>query len=157
MDATEAALDAAHHALAAQGVPAARMSVQDATLAGLLARADALRDGGAWADAAALYAAYLRRVPDHWQIWVQYGHCTKECGDPGTALLLYKEAERLRPEDADVRLHLGHALKLLGRAEEAREAYARALGLDPANAAARAELLAMFESTSGSSVPVPAR
>ena len=27
----------------------------------LLARADALRDGGAWADAAEIYAAYLRR------------------------------------------------------------------------------------------------
>ena len=52
----------------------------------LLARADALRDGKAWADAAELYADYLRRRPDHWQIWVQYGHCTKECGDAETAL-----------------------------------------------------------------------
>ena len=65
--------------------------------ADLLARADALRDARAWADAAELYAAYLRRNPSHWQIWVQYGHCTKECGDPETALLLYQEAERLQP------------------------------------------------------------
>ena len=56
--------------------------------ADLLARADALRDARAWADAAELYADYLRRNPGHWQIWVQYGHCTKECGDPETALLL---------------------------------------------------------------------
>ena len=90
--------------------------------ADLLARADALRDEKAWADAAELYADYLRRNPDHWQIWVQYGHCTKECGDAETALLLYREAERLRPEEADVHLQLGHALKLLGRREEAHEA-----------------------------------
>jgi hypothetical protein len=59
--------------------------------ADLLARADALRDARAWADAAEFYAGYLRRNPSHWQIWVQYGHCTKECGDIGTALLLYQE------------------------------------------------------------------
>ncbi len=110
--------------------------------ADLLARADALRDEKAWADAAELYAGYLRRNPDHWQIWVQYGHCTKECGDPETALLLYREAEKLRPAESDVQLHLGHALKLLGRRDEAYESYARALNLDPANDAARAELLA---------------
>jgi glycosyltransferase involved in cell wall biosynthesis len=108
----------------------------------LLARADALRDERAWAEAAELYAAYLRRNPDHWQIWVQYGHCTKERGDTEAALPLYREAERLQPADADVQLHLGHALKLLGRRDEACEAYARALGLDPANGPARAELLA---------------
>lgn len=110
--------------------------------ADLLARADASRDARAWADAAELYAGYLRRVPEHWEIWVQYGHCTKECGDAESALLLYREAERLRPAEADVHLHLGHALKLLGRGEEACEAYARALSLEPGNASARAELLA---------------
>ena len=109
--------------------------------ADLLARADELRDDGAWADAAELYAAYLRRSPEHWQIWVQYGHCTKECGDAETALLLYREAEKLQPAEADVQLHLGHALKLLDRREEACEAYARALSLDPGSAPARAELL----------------
>jgi tetratricopeptide (TPR) repeat protein len=96
----------------------------------------------AWADAAEIYAAYLRRNPEHWQIWAQYGHCTKECGDAETALLLYREAEKLRPAEADIHLHLGHALKVLDRRDEASEAYSRALSLDPANAAARAELLA---------------
>ena len=110
--------------------------------ADLLARADALRDGKDWAEAAELYADYLRRRPGHWQIWVQYGHCTKECGDAETALLLYREAEKLQPADADVQLHLGHALKLVGRRDEACEAYARALVLDSGNEAARAELTA---------------
>ena len=123
----------------------------------LLARADTLRDSRAWADAAELYAAYLRRNPDHWQIWVQYGHCTKECGDPETALLLYREAERLRPEEADVQLHLGHALKLLGRRDEAGEAYARALALDPANDAARAELMASAAAAAAEPTPPPVR
>ena len=108
----------------------------------LLAEADAHRDAKRWAEAAERYGAYLRRRPDHWQIWVQYGHSTKECGDASMALLHYREAERLRPDEADIHLQLGHALKLLGRREDASEAYARALGLDPANAAARDELLA---------------
>lgn len=121
----------------------------------LLARADGARDEKAWADAAELYAAYLRRRPDHWEIWVQYGHSTKECGDAETSLLLYREAERLRPDEADIHLHLGHALKLLGRREDAAEAYARALALDPANDAARAELLAMAEPPSPAEAPEP--
>ena len=113
----------------------------------LLARADAFRDERAWEDAAVLYADYLRRRPEHWEIWVQHGHCTKECGDAETALILYREAERLRPDEADIHLHLGHALKLLGRRDEAAEAYARALSLDPGNDAARGELRAMASAT----------
>ncbi|MBX6743764.1 MAG: glycosyltransferase [Acetobacteraceae bacterium] len=107
----------------------------------LLARADALRDRRDWAEAAQAYAAYLRHRSEHWQIWVQYGHCMKESGDPKAALLLYREAERLQPEDADVHLQIGHALKLLGRVEEAIQEYARALTLNPGNAAAQAELM----------------
>src|SRR5687768_13574506 len=105
----------------------------------LLAEADALRDRHDWSEAAQAYAAYLRLRGEHWQIWVQYGHCMKESGDPKAALLLYREAERLQPGDADTHLQIGHALKLLGRHEEAFQEYARALTLDPGNAAARAE------------------
>ena len=109
----------------------------------MLARADALRDEQAWVEAASAYAAYLRLRPRDWSIRVQYGHCLKEAGDPHAALLAYREAERLCGSDADIHLQIGHALKLLGRQDEALEEYAQALTLDPANEAARGELLAL--------------
>ncbi|MBL6453862.1 glycosyltransferase [Belnapia sp. T6] len=108
-----------------------------------LARADGLRDRRAWAEAARAYAAYLRMQPEAWAIRVQYGHCLKEDGDPEAALQAYREADRQNPGDADIHLQLGHALKLLNRYEEALEEYVQALTLDPANAAARQEVMAL--------------
>src|SRR4051812_14253821 len=99
----------------------------------LLSQADGLRDRRAWADAAEGYRDYLRLRPEDWAIWVQYGHCLKESGDPGGALLCYQEAERRQQNDSDVHVQIGHALKLLGRQDEAFGAYAMALTLDPGN------------------------
>ena len=107
----------------------------------LVAEGDRLRDQRAWADAAEAYGQYLRLCGEDGAIWIQYGHCLKEWGDPKGALLCYREAEKLRPEDGDLQLQIGHALKLLGRAEEALGAYAMALSLEPGNVHARRELL----------------
>ncbi|TCZ61356.1 glycosyltransferase family 4 protein [Roseicella aquatilis] len=114
----------------------------DATdLEHLRQEADRLRDEQSWADAAEAYGQYLRLCAEDGPIWVQYGHCLKEGGDPKGALLCYREAERLLPEDSDLQLQIGHALKLLGRDDEAFSAYALALTLDPGNVFARAELM----------------
>jgi len=51
---------------------------------------------------------------------------------------------------------MGHALKLLGRQDEALEAYARALTLDPANEAARHEVLALHAVAPGMPAAPPA-
>src|SRR3954452_14036335 len=107
----------------------------------LLGEGDRLRDARAWADAAEAYGQYLRLQGGNGAIWVQYGHCLKEAGDPKGALLCYREAEKLQPRDSDLQLQIGHALKLLGREEEAFGAYAMALSLDPGNVHARRELL----------------
>ncbi|TDH64672.1 glycosyltransferase [Dankookia rubra] len=107
----------------------------------LVGEGDRLRDRRAWADAAEAYGQYLRLRPADGAIWIQYGHCLKESGDPKGALLCYREAEKLQPGDSDLQLQIGHALKLLGRAEEALGAYAMALSLDPGNVDARRELL----------------
>ena len=107
----------------------------------LVGEGDRLRDQRAWADAAEAYGQYLRLRGEDGAIWVQYGHCLKESGDPKGALLCYREAEKLRPEDGDLQLQIGHALKLLGRAEDALGAYAMALSLEPGNVHARRELL----------------
>ncbi|SHJ05451.1 Glycosyltransferase involved in cell wall bisynthesis [Roseomonas rosea] len=97
----------------------------------LLARGDAARDAGRWAEAAAAYGAYLRQRPDDRGILVQRGHCLKEDGDPAAALELYRRAEAMQPDDADIHMQIGHALKLLGRRGDAAEAYGRALAINP--------------------------
>lgn len=119
----------------------AALGTPDADPAVLLALADTHRDAREWPAAARHYAGYLQARPDDWPIWVQYGHCVKEAGDPRGALLLYREAERRAPEDPDVHVQIGHVLKLLGRAEDAFEEYARALVLDPEHAPALAEVM----------------
>jgi glycosyltransferase involved in cell wall biosynthesis len=125
---------------AADGVPAAEASTagpagaEDAPA--LLAAADARRDAGDWAGAAALYAAYLELRPQDWPIWIQHGHCVKEAGDPAGALGCYRRAEAGLPDDPDLQLQIGHALKLAGDLAAARAAYARSLELDPTGDAA---------------------
>jgi glycosyltransferase involved in cell wall biosynthesis len=125
----------------------------------LLARADALRDARAWAEAARAYAEVLAVAPLAWPIMVQRGHCLKESGDLEGALALYRQAEALAPEDSDVALQIGHVLKLLGRRAEAAAAYARAVRLDPTNADAvrEAEALGALppDVLAGASAPRP--
>jgi Flp pilus assembly protein TadD len=90
-----------------------------ATPEALLARADALRDGGDWAAAEPFYRAYLKARPEHWQIHVQLGHAVKETGDPDAALDHYRRAAELAPQQPDPALQEGHALRLLGRGRDA--------------------------------------
>ncbi|MDO9707383.1 glycosyltransferase family 4 protein [Paracraurococcus lichenis] len=122
----------------------------------LLEEGDRLRDRRAWADAAEAYGQYLRLKGEDWGIWVQYGHCLKETGDPKGALLCYREAEKLHPQDSDLQLQIGHALKLLGRAEEALGAYAMALSFDPGNLDAQRELLGVEAAPPATRAPAPA-
>jgi glycosyltransferase involved in cell wall biosynthesis len=109
----------------------------------LLRDADRARDNRDWALAEMLYAGFLVRRPDAWGIRVQQGHCRKEQGDAAGALDLYRQAEQEAPEDADLQVQIGHALKLMDRLAEAEAAYSRAAALDPAFAIARRELIAV--------------
>uniref|UniRef100_UPI0022EAF6FF tetratricopeptide repeat protein n=1 Tax=Falsiroseomonas oryzae TaxID=2766473 RepID=UPI0022EAF6FF len=106
----------------------------------LLARADALRDGGDWAAAEPFYRAYLAQRPRHWQIHVQLGHAVKEGGDPEAALAQYRHAAALAPDAWDPALQEGHVLRLLGRGREAAQAMARALSLAPESPLLRREV-----------------
>ncbi len=106
----------------------------------ILARADALRDGGDWRAAEPHYRAYLARRPLHWQIHVQLGHAVKESGDAEAALAHYRRAAELAPDAPDPALQEGHALRSLGRGLEAAQAMARALALDPGSALLRREV-----------------
>lgn len=106
-------------------------------------RGDAHRDRREWREAASAYGEALRL---DWRLnWarVQMAHAVKEAGDPAGAVPLYRRALELAPDDADIWLNLGHALKLAGSLGQARnaagaarhrheavEAYRKALELD---------------------------
>jgi len=49
-------------------------------------------------------------APDDAAIWVQLGHVLKEDGRRAEALESYRKAWELQPSNADILLHLGHAL-----------------------------------------------
>jgi glycosyltransferase involved in cell wall biosynthesis len=97
----------------------------------ILARADALRDGGNWAAAEPHYRAYLARRPDHWQIHVQLGHAIKERGDAAGALAQYRHAAALAPDALDPVFQEGELLRRLGRGAEAAHAMLRAQAIAP--------------------------
>lgn len=98
---------------------------------GMIARANAARDGQHYRDAALLYAEALRLVPDNAAIQVQAGHMFKESGDLAAAEAHYLHAAALTPNDADLALQLGHFYKSAGRLDEADAAYRRASTLTP--------------------------
>lgn len=98
---------------------------------------DAARDRGEWLQAVDHYRAYLDHHPDHFPIWVQLGHVSKESGDPRGAEEAYGRALQLQPRDADLLLNMGHLFKALGRTDEAIEHYQRSAVTDPTGNAHR--------------------
>lgn len=85
--------------------------------------ADELRDKEKWSEAATLYRQHVASKPHDFAIWVQAGNCHKEAREYEDAILSYWRAIALDAAEADVHLQYGHTLKLLGRKEEAIEAY----------------------------------
>jgi glycosyltransferase involved in cell wall biosynthesis len=57
----------------------------------------------------------------------------KEGGDPTAALEAYKLAEVAAPDDSDVKIQIGHALKIQGDLVGAADYYRKALLIDPNN------------------------
>jgi tetratricopeptide (TPR) repeat protein len=103
-------------------------------------RADAARDRGDPAEAAALYKAVVERWGANFGLLVQRGNALKDSGSYAEADRIYLEALKIRPTDADVFLQRGHLLKLSGDFFGAEELYRRASQLDPSLSAAQAEL-----------------
>jgi glycosyltransferase involved in cell wall biosynthesis len=108
---------------------------------------DRFRDEKRWREAAEHYREHLKTHADDWPIMVQLGHCMKEAGDSATGLALYRQAEVLAPLDPDIKVQIGHALRLLGRPSEATRSYALALKLDPGCEAAERELVEVWART----------
>ena len=105
----------------------------------LIAKADALRDGRAWKEAAEAYRAALEADAGMAGIWVQYGHTLKESGQHAEAENAYQRSLALT-DDADTHLQLGHLHKIMGQRRRAEEDYLHALERQPDLADARSEL-----------------
>ena len=122
------------------------------------AAADRARDAQSWVEAARLYQEYLERVPDHWEIWVQFGNCLKEGGRFAQSAAAYRQALTLESGEADTHLQLGHLMKLQGRRREAMEAYLESFVLSPTLAATKEleQLGAVFSDVSAR-LTLPAR
>ena len=107
----------------------------------------ALHQRGDLNGARAVYQAVLEAEPAHFDALHLLGVLSLQTGDAARAVELIGRAlaaHAPRPEHADANVNLGHALKALGRVEDALNAYERATQLNPRHADAhysRANLL----------------
>jgi FkbM family methyltransferase len=106
-----------------------------------LFQGDRARDRRDWPAAQRAYEAALRRMPDLPAIWVQLGHVRREQGALAAALAAYRQADRLRPDDADTLYQIARTLHLLGDDEESLRTYHHVLMLAPALPGAAAEVM----------------
>lgn len=95
-------------------------------------RANLARNAGDWAEAAGLYAAYLRECPRDAALHVQHGNALSMAGELLLALEAFDRAESLG--DASAREMRSHALRRAGRLQQAELAL-----LGPARAPRRSE------------------
>jgi Flp pilus assembly protein TadD len=102
--------------------------------------AHALTIGGDWAAAREEYARFLSEKPDDAGAHVGLGTIDFKQHHYDDALLHFREAARLDPQNADIQTNLGTLLALKGDLPAAQTAFETALRLDPTNQAARANL-----------------
>ncbi len=88
------------------------------------------------------YDRLIARAPERWEAFGARGWVRVQRGRPAEALQDLQIAARLAPNQAEVFYSTGLALEALGRADEARSAWQRALQIDPAHAASRQRLSA---------------
>jgi tetratricopeptide (TPR) repeat protein len=118
-----------------------RLAVQLAAVAdnsasprSLSLQADAARDKGNWAEAAALYTKAIAADPARTGLLVQLGHAEKELGNYDRAETAYRKFVGMNPDNADVYLQLGHLFSRMGEPEKALEWYEKGLERAPADA-----------------------
>jgi glycosyltransferase involved in cell wall biosynthesis len=106
----------------------------------ILDRANRARDEKRWAEAAELYARYLKIEENDFGYWVQYGHALKESGSFERAEEAYLTAKTLAASEPDIPLQLGHLFKRIRKPARAIIAFREALELDSNLREARIEL-----------------
>jgi predicted TPR repeat methyltransferase len=111
--------------------------------AGLIRRASDARANRDFTAAAQLYAQACKAMPGHFRLWVQQGNMAKDAALFNQARQAYEAARRLRGDDADLHLQLGHLCKLTGDMVGAAHAYCVSLSCEPDHADAYRELAAI--------------
>jgi predicted O-linked N-acetylglucosamine transferase (SPINDLY family) len=89
-----------------------------------------LHDAGRLAESATAYQAAIGISPDWPEAHYYLGAVWLELDLPVQAAEEFQQVLRLNPQSSSAEHALGHALRLLGRIEEARAAYARAAEID---------------------------
>lgn len=107
--------------------------------------ATALRQLGRYREARDVLREAVTRDPGVPDDWNELGALSLALDDEASALESFRRAAALRPEDALVQHNLGFTLERLGRIEEARACYRRALELDPTLSETRRRLEAIKE------------
>jgi arylsulfatase A-like enzyme/Flp pilus assembly protein TadD len=102
--------------------------------------ARALVAGGRHDEAERHFDEAARRVPAHAAAWEGAADCRLRKGDPAGALARLRSGQAASPKDASLRGREARLLRDLGRREEARRAFERALPLAPRDGRLRAEL-----------------
>ena len=97
-----------------------------------------------WPEAIRLYQLAVERDPSLHRVRVQLGHAHKESGDLYNAGLNYYAVLKHTPLDDDLHLQIGHLEKLRGNTQGAAAAYQKSAQLNPSNAHAVAEYLALM-------------
>jgi len=105
----------------------------------LVRDANRLRDAKEWAQAAALYEAYLENVPGRADIWVQLGNMRKELAQYDDARDAYERALEIDDTRGDTYLQLGHLAKRAGDLPAAAGYYKAAYDREPNRADALRE------------------
>jgi Flp pilus assembly protein TadD len=99
--------------------------------------AEAAYAAGRIPEAAKLYVALSRAFPAAAKFHANLGVCLRRLGRPGAALVSYRRALALAPDEAAIHTSLGNALRDLGRYEESLAAHGRAVELAPGDATVR--------------------
>jgi Flp pilus assembly protein TadD len=123
------------------------------TVPALCERAAAL-EATAPEEARALYSSILEREPACVDAHVNLGRLLHESGDVYAALLHYRAALSIRPNEATAAFNVGVALEDLGANAEAISAYLSAIEFDPRNADAHFNLARLLEQSGQPDVAV---
>lgn len=96
-------------------------------------RARALRKAGRPAEAVVLYQQAMAADPLNFALWAPCARAALAARDPATAASLLTVYTRMHPTDARSLVDLGFANFSLSRVDEARDAYERAVRIEPQN------------------------
>jgi tetratricopeptide (TPR) repeat protein len=99
-----------------------------------------LFEHGAPADAEGALRELVRRVPGHASALHNLGTVCLRLRRPQAAVEAYRQSLQHRPDAVETHLHLGHALRDVGRLEDAVAAWEAALRLEPVHHGAREAL-----------------